>query len=189
MLSLAAIVWTGCGRLPTAPEAGSAGSSSAEDPQIVTTPGHSSAGFAAQSVAGETLQVLVQRWVRRGEATEVRGGRYRLRFQSRSLIDRDSALVTISQWSPNVVRVELGPHGIPFGAPVTFIVDYAGTNADPLSSNFDGSLPILLWLDPASNQWVQLLTINDVLRRTLTTQLSHFSTYAVGRKTSGTAEW
>jgi hypothetical protein len=190
VLACATTVWSGCGRLPTDPGSGSNGV--VEDPQFLTAPDRSTLGFGARTKSDAPPQIIAQQWVERGQPADVSGGRYSLHFYPGSIVDRDGADVTIAEWSPSVLQVELGPHGIPFGVPVLITIDYSGTNADPSSSNYDGSTPCLLWFNEPMNRWEQVPGTDDPDKRKYKAKLAHFSRYAVvtsTKKKPGTAEW
>ena len=169
-----AFTWAGCsGPLPSGP-ALDGGTTSAR---------HDAQPFGAQHV---WYQVASQ-WVAPNTETTVRGGRYRLDFHRGSLAQ--GAQVTISEYDPNILEFQLGPDGTVFGTPVDLTIDYAGSNVDPLSPAWDGSLPLFLWLNPKTLLWEIVPGINNPLTRTYRVKLAHFSQYRLSTQKQGTAEW
>jgi hypothetical protein len=84
--------------------------------------------------------------------------------------------VTITAYAPSddVNRVEFQPHGLTFAVPAHLSMSYA--NCDLLGSllpkriaYIDGDLDILYYL----------LSVDDLLRRRVSTRLDHFSEYAI----------
>jgi len=116
----------------------------------------------------------------------VAGSRYQVSVLPLALTQ--TTTISIREHSPSVLDFELLPHGTPFLLPVTVDVDYSGTSLDPASADYDGGLPILLWLNPSSGRWELVIGVNHPLTKTYTVLLTHFSRYAVG-KNQGTAEW
>lgn len=116
----------------------------------------------------------------------VAGSRYRVMVPPLAL----SGLTTISirEYSPDILDFELLPHDTQFLLPVTVEVDYSGTLLDPAHPDYDGGLPILLWLNPATGRWELVVGVDNPLTKKYTVILTHFSRYAMGRN-SGTAEW
>ncbi len=116
----------------------------------------------------------------------VSGSRYRVTVPPLAL----SGVTTISirEHSPDVLDFELLPHGTEFLLPVTVDVDYTGTVLDPAHPEYDGGLPLLLWLNPITGRWELVVGVDNPLTRTYTVVLTHFSRYAMGRR-PGTAEW
>lgn len=111
------------------------------------------------------------------EDKSVGGGRYELTFPLGAV--RQTTVITISEWDSHVLECEFGPHGIAFDQPVTLRIDYSGTNADPSSSNYDGSLPEFRWLNPETNLWEVLAGTDDPEELEYYVQLTHFSRYAL----------
>jgi hypothetical protein len=121
-----------------------------------------------------------------GLSTRVAGGREELRFYPGSV--SLAVLVTIHEADPSQVHFQLGPHGLLFGTPALLNISYRGTNADPLSSNYDGSSPALYYLNP-NGIWEVVPGTNDAVNRIYSARLPHFSTYALGGASHGNAEW
>jgi hypothetical protein len=116
----------------------------------------------------------------------VSGSRYRVTVLPLSLTSVTT--ISIREHSPDVIDFELLPHGTQFLLPVTVDVDYAGTSLDPAHPDYDGGLPILLWLNPTTGRWELVVGVDNPLTKKYTVLLTHFSRYAMGRQ-SGTAEW
>lgn len=185
--AIVATLWTGCSTLPTAPKSPiGSGAAAQTAPAFLTTPQSHVAPAAASSASSQPI-LLASEWVDAGVAKTVVGGRYQLDFAPGSL--SSGAQITISAQDPKVLKWELGPHGTVFGDPVTLTVDYAGTNADPTSSNYDGSIPVLLWLNPAFGSWEVVAGRNLPQQHMYVVKLAHFSSYAMASRSSGTGEW
>lgn len=191
-----AIAWSGCSsRLPSAPEVESAPSS-----QVTATardraaPSGLLGGLAGGLLGGGSAPadpnwyLVANQWVPAGSVTAVQGGRYKLKFYAGSL--SQGAQIQVREYNPNVLDFQLDPHGIQFGTPVDLTIDYRGTNVDPLSPNWDGTLPLFLWFNPASSLWEIVPGLNNPLTRTYHVKLQHFSRYQLTtEKQGGTAEW
>lgn len=130
------------------------------------------------TVASETVTPLL--------GGTVAGSRYQVTVLPLTLTQ--TTTISIREYSPSVLDFELLPHGTQFLLPVTVDVDYSGTSLDPASPDYDGGLPILLWLNPSSGRWELVVGVNNPLTKTYTVLLTHFSRYALG-KNRGTAEW
>lgn len=167
-----ALTWAGCsGPLPTGP----------------AVDVHTTTRDVQTFGTSHTWYLVANQWVVPNTETSVRGGRYQLDFHRGSLAQ--GAQVTISEYDPDVLEFQLGPHGTVFGTAVDLTINYAGTNVDPLSPNWDGSLPVLLWLNPGTLLWEIVPGINNPLTRTYRVRLAHFSTYRLSTQRPGTAEW
>lgn len=107
----------------------------------------------------------------------------------------DDVDFSISEWSPDVLDVEFGPHGISFNRSVRLMVDISGTNADAASMNYDAVQPTFYWFNDATGIWEALESKVAYIdgKMTLITYLQHFSRYAVGGGPTppgdGTADW
>ena len=190
LLLLAGLLSGGCGSSsPVGPD-GSALSDSTDAPYTRTNPPPfltTSRRPGLLSPAGLTLPdlrpwyTLVTRWVAPGAAQVVSGGRYELRFDAGSL--REGTQVVVKEWDSGVLEFELGPHGATFEVPVDLYVDFAGTNADSSSANFDGSAPELYWFNQERGEWE--VVPGKVEGRKYHAQLPHFSSYGLARGKGG----
>jgi len=115
-----------------------------------------------------------------GEAKQVAGHRYQLDFDKGSLPADE--LITIQDYDPNVIDVQFGPHGLKFGTPVTLSIDFSGTACDPGAARYDGSEPVLYWLNDRTNQWEEVPGRTDWTTMRHVVQLQHFSRYVLGGK-------
>ena len=113
----------------------------------------------------------------------VSGGRYELTFPRGSVTGETE--ITISQFSSEVLVIELGPHGTVFAKPVELTIDYSGTNVDPASPHFTGEEPVFFWYNPSEWRWEEIPGTNDPETLTYTVKLDHFSLYGLGDGTSG----
>lgn len=125
-------------------------------------------------------RVVTAELVRAGEVTKVTGARYELHFAQGSL--EQDALITIRDYDPDILDVELGPHGIAFGEPVVLSIDFSGTAADPASAWHDHRQPAVYWLNEAANRWEEVPSRTDWSRKRVEVRLEHFSRYVVGGK-------
>lgn len=112
--------------------------------------------------------------------TNMRGGRYELTFPV-GAVERTTN-VKLTQADPERLLFELEPHGAQFAVSVVLSIDYSGTNADPDSPSYDGSMPSLLWYDDARGAWVEVPGVSDVGEKRHIVALSHFSTYSLSGK-------
>jgi hypothetical protein len=185
------LVVAGCSRrMLTAPEPEPESASVATE---VTAPAPPSGRLAGPSILGTgiklppILPLLADTWrlvtatlVRVGEVTTVRGERYELQFSPGSL--SQDALITIKDYDPDILDVELGPHGTKFGEPVVLSIDFTGTRSDPGSEWYDHSEPVVYWLNETKNQWEEVPSTTDWQSRKIHVRLEHFSRYVVGGK-------
>lgn len=118
----------------------------------------------------------------RGEDKEVSGERYRMRFYPGSL-GRDIEFVLSAR--SGTLRFELEPHRERFRIPVELTIDYKGTNADPQSSNYDGTVPLLYYYNEYTLVWETVPGIIDTGDCKYKARLPHFSNYVLG----GRAGW
>ncbi len=113
----------------------------------------------------------------------VSGSRYTVQALPGAVVTPTTLM--IMERDPGVIDFQLLPHGKMFLVPVVLTVDYSGTNADPNSPTYDGSAPSLVWLNPSTNLWELVVSVNHPETCTNTAVLPHFSRYAC----KGTAEW
>jgi hypothetical protein len=184
LIAAALLVLAGLGcssRSPITPDVG--GPQQTSDPGIATAhrPGAATT-FQSEpqwyTVASKTVKPLM--------GGTVSGSRYSVLVPPLAL--SKSTAISIREYSPDVLDFELLPHGTQFLTPVTVTVDYQGTSLDPASPNYDGGLPLLLWLNPSTGLWELVPGVDNPLTKTYTVLLSHFSRYAVSSQ-PGTAEW
>ncbi len=118
--------------------------------------------------------------VRADRVEVVKGKRYELTFAKGSL--HSDTTCTIQEYDPDVLDVQLGPHGIQFGEPVTLSIDFRDTAADPHSAIADGSEPVLWWWNEAQQRWEAIPGRTDWAARRHIVRLAHFSRYVLGGK-------
>lgn len=87
---------------------------------------------------------------------------------------RSPVTITAEAPSGRVNRVELLPHGLNFLQPATLTMSYA--NCDLLGSLLPKRIA---YIDGNLNILEYLLSVDDLLRRRVSTRLDHFSEYAV----------
>ncbi len=169
---------SGCARtLPTAPVQDVA---SARD----TAPPPPSR-LAAPSLGGTVVNLVTwypvcQKLVLPDAHTLMRGSRYELTFPRGAVSKLE--LISIQEYDPDVLDVQLGPHGIKFGEPVVLSIDFTGTRADPGAAVYDQSEPVLYWLNEATNRWEEVPGRTDWDTRRHIVRLEHFSRYVLGGK-------
>jgi len=123
---------------------------------------------------------VVTKLVLKNQVAVVTGHRWSIEFEKGSLTS--DALITIQDYDPDVLDVQLGPHGTQFAVPVTLTVDFSNTAADPGAARYDGRTPVLYWLNDQTNTWVEMPGRTDWAQKKLIVQLPHFSRYVVGGK-------
>ena len=123
---------------------------------------------------------VVQKLVLKDQVAVVSGDRWSLQFEKGSLTA--DATITIQDYDADVLDVQFGPHGTKFPVPVTLTVDFSNTAADPGAVQFDGSEPVLYWLNDQTGDWVEMPGRVDWASKHLIVQLPHFSRYVVGTK-------
>jgi hypothetical protein len=123
---------------------------------------------------------ITQTLVIMDQVTVVTGHRWSLEFEKGSLLG--NTLVTIQDYDPDILDVQFGPHGTQFPVPVTLSVDFSNTAADPGAAHYDGSEPVLYWLNDRTNAWELMPGRVDWASKKLIVRLPHFSRYVVGGK-------
>jgi hypothetical protein len=123
---------------------------------------------------------ITQMLVIKDQVTVVTGHRWSLEFEKGSLLG--NTLVTIEDYDPDILDVQFGPHGTQFLVPVTLSVDFSNTAADPGAAHYDGSEPVLYWLNDRTNAWELMPGRVDWASKKLIVRLPHFSRYVVGGK-------
>lgn len=178
----------GCGQNPMAPVQGGGAPgpqpAAGSPPPILTTPGAPAVAAPQLNASPEAWYQIAGAWVDADQDETVGGGRYELHFFLGSL--REGAQITIQEWDSHVLEFELGPHGTTFDVPVELRIDYSGTNADPGSSSYDGSVPELWWLNDQTGVWEQVPGVLDEQQLKVRCKLSHFSRYSLR---DGRAGW
>jgi len=123
---------------------------------------------------------VVTKLVRKDQVMVVTGHRWSLQFEKGSL--SADATITISDYDPNVLDVQFGPHGTQFPVPVTLSIDLSNTDADPSVPRYNGCEPQLYWLNDETNKWEEIPGRLDAVNKKLIVKLPHFSRYVVGTK-------
>lgn len=181
-LSLLAMALGGCGvNSPLAPEPASVQYTKDNPPPFLTSPRPPDT-FSASAAAPTVWYSVASTWVDAGQDKTVGGSRYELHFRSGSL--SQGKQVSIQERDGCVIEFELGPHGTVFGEPVDITIDFAGTNADAGSSNYDGSKPVLYWFNEITGIWEVVPGTLEGLK--YHTTLQHFSLYGLA---PGKAGW
>ena len=180
--ALLTVAGLGCsGRGPTTPDVG-ATSGQVSDPGIATA---GPEGAASTFQSAPNWYTVASKSVKPLFGGVVAGSRYKVTLPPLSL--SQTTTIAIREYSPNVIDFELLPHGTQFLLPVTVDVDYSGTSLDPASPDYQGGLPVLLWLNASTGLWELVPGVNNPLTKKYTVLLTHFSRYAVSSQ--GTAEW
>ena len=182
--TLAALFAAGCGITPPSSPRPHASTSTPGSPQRVL---HQPGAAPPVTATGPAWYTVAQKWVYPLRDARVAGSRYDVHFLPGSLTAPINA--RIEEYDPRIVDFQLGPHGTQFLVPVTVSIDYSGTNADPSSPAYDGSLPVLLWLNPSTHLWEIVVGVDDRLTHHYTVVLTHFSRYAMSSPSGGTGEW
>jgi hypothetical protein len=108
-----------------------------------------------------------------------------LRGFDRTAPGTDDATIEIWERDPNILDVQFGPHGINFDEEVELRLDYTGTNCDPDSPNYDGSIPSFFYFDPSLQLWVEIPGTDHASEKEYRVDLEHFSRYGL----FGTPGW
>jgi hypothetical protein len=89
-----------------------------------------------------------------------------------------SATTTISATAPagKLVEVQFQPHGLRFKKKTTLTMSYR--DCGPLK----GVLPQIVYADDQRNVLEQLLSVVDILRRTVSAKTDHFSSYILAER-------
>jgi hypothetical protein len=178
-LALGAAALIGCSNLFTAPDTQSAGAT----PEINRpAAAHGSLLGGAGDLLGDpvgTTTSLLDKTVQTisgSDGGKVTAGRFTVHFPP-GAVSGDGE-VTVEVPDTTVMRVDLHIKNAPnrFEVPVTLEVSFAGFDRDPL---VDPARYKIFWLDEAAGRWRMLETHVDLERRTVSTELLHFSTYAV----------
>jgi hypothetical protein len=181
-IALFAVAGMGCsGPLPTQPAV-----SEIVDATIGCTAETSVGPSTGSLVANPQWYTVASKSIHPLTGGVVSGSRYRVTVLPLALLQ--TTTISIREYNPNILDFELLPHGTQFLVPVTVDVDYAGTSLDPASPNYQGGLPVLLWLNPGTGLWELVPGVNNPLTKKYTVLLTHFSRYALGKQ-QGTAEW
>ena len=126
-------------------------------------------------------RVVSTMFVLQGVDADVIGNRYRLKFAKGSLAK--SEFITIREYDPNVIDVQLGPHGTRFGTPVELSIDFAGTSSDPRTGRAEQNEPVLWYLNETTNRWEEVTGgTTDWVHLKYIVRLEHFSRYVLGGK-------
>jgi hypothetical protein len=176
------LLLAGCSRsLLTAPAVDTSGASAVESAKAPAPAPPSLLGGVINTVEKViNWTTVAQTLVRKEEEKVVTGHRWSLQFEKGSL--EEDALVTIQDYDRDVLDVQFGPHGTKFPVPVTLSVDFSNTTADPGDTHYDGSEPVLYWLDEDRNRWEEVPGRTDWKNKKHVVRLEHFSRYVVGSK-------
>jgi len=183
VLSLVAIGASGCSRgLPTDPMA-------TNDSMAVSEPAAAGAVVAAKPSASSaeaapawTWYSVASRWLNKGEAATVSGGRVKIQFVRGSL--GQGATITIMERDPSITDVMVGPNGMVLSKAATLTLSYAGS---PLEGT-----PTLLKLyrfNDSTGSWVVVTGTNDLAAKTITAKVTVLCRYAVSTGDPTKAGW
>jgi hypothetical protein len=118
--------------------------------------------------------------VRVGRLEFVQANRYELTFAKGSL--SEDITCTVKEYDPDILDIELGPHGTKFLEPVTLSIDFSKTAADPGSAIANGCEPVVWWWNDELRRWEEVPGTTDWDARRHVVRLAHFSRYVVGGK-------
>jgi hypothetical protein len=124
--------------------------------------------------------VVVEQLVDPKEETRVTGSRYELCFPVDAV--EKPELVIIKEHDLDVVDVMFGPHGVKFTERVQLSIDFSGTECDPRVAKWDGSDPVLWWLNEETMRWEEVPGRTDWRTLRHVVELEHFSRYVLGGK-------
>jgi len=163
-LVFAAVTWQGCQSTPTSPILDSAAS---------FTPA------ATHDGATSEWTVVASSKLNAGQDGTLTGSRYTLDIPKGAL--HNATTVTISERHPSILEVKFGPDGLAFEQPATLTIDYSGTLFDRTHSTAT-NLHVFGY-DAVGSRWVRMPGSDDASTRLYTTQLEHFSRYALSDAT------
>jgi len=109
----------------------------------------------------------------------VTGGRWTLTVDSDAWDANafgESVLFTIDERDPGLLDMQLGPDGFLFDKAATLKVDYSGTNVDPDSPNYDGTVPGFFGYDADTGAWEALPGTHDAVAKTFEVSISEITT-------------
>jgi hypothetical protein len=178
LLAFVAATLVGCSQSPTAPltSAPPAGVSSVSPDQ--GSAGPPPAPTTANDPTSQPPGAESSRWLNPLLGGTVSAGQFRVVVPPGAL--RERALVTVHQprLDQRVVQLEVSPASANgFIVPVLLVADCHDMDPKLLS------LQTIWWWNPVAQRWDAVLNVQlNLLGRTLTAPLWHFSTYAVGGK-------
>jgi len=183
VMSLVAMAASGCSRgLPTDPMA-------ANDSMAASDPAAASAPVVAKPSAGSTATApawswysIASKWVNKGEAATVSGGRFKIQFVRGSL--GQGATITIMERDPSITDVMVGPNGTALSKASTLTISYAGTTLE-LTPDF---LKLFRFND-ATGAWVAVAGTNDLAAKTFSAKVSVLGRYAISPTDPTKAGW
>jgi len=162
----------GCGTNPAAPPSSSA-------------PGSSSAGATAPSGLTGTLTTLIGLDVETANVVGAVGGtlgqgRWRLDIPACAIEGTATVLLGVSSPDAPTCQLDILPYTKnSFAVPVTLTADCPGVPDAELSTY------VIYWFNPDSRTWVPVPDSKvDLVARTVSAPLDHFSQYGVGGKAS-----
>ena len=169
--SLAAIAVSGCSHgLPTDPMATN-DSMAASDPASAVVAAKPSAG-SAEAATAWTWYSVASKWVNKGEAAKVSGGRVKLQFVRGALAQ--GATITIMERDPSITDVMVGPNGTVLSKASTLTLSYAGSTVE-----FSPDFLKLFRFNEATGAWVAVAGTNDLAAKTFTAKVSVLGRYAL----------
>ena len=171
--SIVTMVLSGCSKsLPTDPMAGS-------DPGVSKAVASPS---ATTTTSGWNWYQLASKWVNKGEAVIVSGGRYKIQFVRGSL--GQGATIVIMERDPSIIDVILGPSGTTLSKAATLTINYAGS-AVAVAPDFLK----LYRLNESTGAWVAVAGTNDLAAKTFTAKVSVLCRYALSTTDPTKAGW
>ncbi len=118
------------------------------------------------------MQVIASKSIDRNGGT-ITGSRYTLIIPSRAL--KNATTITISERSGEILDADFGPAGTVFDRPVTLIMNYAGSNADPASPTFDGTQPAYYDYNASTGTWTKIPGTFNTAAKTFTVEINRFN--------------
>ena len=174
LAGLVTLVLIGCGQAPTAPQTA----------QFTATPGSAAQPEGLLSGLGSVVDALVGLIVRTLNLVGSLGGaltngRWRVTIPAGAVDGNATVQLGIENLTSPTCQLEISPadknH---FSVPATLTVDCRGVPTDQLRNY------VIFWRDPATGQWVPVQGSKvDLVARTVSAPLQHFSKYAVGNGT------
>ena len=145
-----------------------------------SAPGSTESPALLSQLVNLAWKIICEKDVQVGRLEIVKANRYELTFAKGSL--SEDIICTLKEYDPDILDIELGPHGTKFLEPVTLSIDFRETAADPKSGIADGCEPVVWWWNDVLRRWEAVPGTTDWAARRHVVRLEHFSRYVVGGK-------
>jgi hypothetical protein len=127
---------------------------------------------ATTTTSGWNWYQLASKWVNKGEAVIVSGGRYKIQFVRGSL--GQGATIVIMERDPSITDVIIGPSGTVLSKASTLTINYAGSSVATAPDFLK-----LYRLNESTGAWEAVPGTNDLAAKTFTAKVSVLCRYAL----------